>query len=83
VEIIAQWLDDLDDLISSIGLLGERFRNICIATSILGISFTLQIAAVLLALRHPPLASATATLLGVFLMYRSATAPRMPAAQSA
>jgi len=83
VEILAQWLDDLDDVVSSMGLLAERFRNFCIASSIFAISLSLQVAAVLLALRHPPLASATATMLLVFLMYRSATAQRMPAAQSA
>jgi hypothetical protein len=76
VEVIAQWFDDLDDLVSAIGLVGERLRNLLIATVFLVLSLSLQAAAVMLALRHPPLASATATMLIVFLMYRSATAPR-------
>ena len=76
MEIIAQWLDDLDDLFSAVGLITERLRNLGIASLIFGVSCTLQIAAVVLALRHPPLASAIATMLVVFLIYRSATAPQ-------
>jgi hypothetical protein len=79
MEIFAQWLDDLDDVFSAVGLLAERLRNFCIAASIFGISFVLQLAAVALALRHPPLACAVATILMVLLMYRSATAPRISA----
>ena len=35
MEIIAQWLDDLDDLAYSLRLLGERFRSLCIALAFL------------------------------------------------
>lgn len=80
MEIIAQWFDDLDDVISSMRLLSERLRSFCIALIFLASLMLVQIAGVLLALEHPPLASATATILLVTLMYRSATAPR-PAAQ--
>ena len=76
MEIIAQWLDDLDDLVYSLGLLRERLRSLCIALAFLATALSLQIAGVLLALKHPPLASACATILLVTLMYRSATAPR-------
>jgi len=76
VEIIAQWLDDLDDLLAAVGLVAERIRNIGIAALICAIAFVLQAAAVVLALRHPPLASAIATMLVVFLIYRSATGPQ-------
>ncbi len=82
MEIIAQWLDDLDDLISSLRLLSERLRNFCIALTILAVSLLVQVAGVLLALEHPPLASAIATILLVTLMYRSATAPRPVASQT-
>jgi hypothetical protein len=75
MEIIAQWLDDLDDLVYSLRLLGERFRSLCIALAFLVSSLALQIGGILLALKHPPLASACATILLVTLMYRSATAP--------
>jgi hypothetical protein len=80
MEIMAQWLDDLDDMISSLRLLSERFRGFCIALICLASSLLVLFAGVLLALEHPPLASATATILLVTLMYRSATAPR-PAVQ--
>ena len=83
MEILAQWLDDLDDLFSAVGLLAERLRNLLITASIVSISFILQLAAIVLALHQPPLACAIATMLLVFLMYRSATAPRPPAAQVA
>ena len=75
MEIIAQWLDDLDDMVSSMRLLSERLRSFCIALLCLASLLLVQIAGVLLALEHPPLASATATILLVTLMYRSATAP--------
>jgi len=80
MEIFAQWLDDLDDMISSMRLLSERLRSFCIALISLASLLLVQIAGVLLALEHPPLASATATILLVTLMYRSATAPH-PAVQ--
>ena len=76
MEIVAQWLDDLDDMISSVRLLRERFRSLCITLIILVLSVLVLFAGILLALEHPPLASATATILLVTLMYRSATAPR-------
>jgi hypothetical protein len=82
MEIIAQWLDDLDDLISSLRLLSERFRRFCIALIGLASSLLVLFAAVVLALEHPPLGSATATILLVTLMYRSATAPRQAVQQS-
>ena len=82
MEIIAQWLDDLDDMISSLRLLSERFRSFCRALIFLTASFIAQIAGILLALEHPPLASATATILLVTLMYRSATAPRQAVQQT-
>jgi hypothetical protein len=83
MEIIAQWFDDLDDVISSMRLLSERLRSFCIALIFLASLLLVQIAGVLLALKHPPLASATATILLVTLMYRSATAPRPAAQQTA
>lgn len=71
-----QYLDTLDDLISAVFLLGERLRRLFLFLLVFGLSLPLQVGAVLLALRHPPLACAAATLMAVTLMYRSATAPR-------
>ncbi len=78
-----QWLDELDDLIAAIGLVSERIRNFIRTLSFLAISLFIQCAGVLLALRHPPLALATAMLLFVTLLYRSVTVPRTVLAQSA
>lgn len=81
MEILAQWLDDLDDMVSSVRLLSERFRSFCLALTCLAASSLALLAGVLLALQHPPLGSAAATILLVTLMYRSATAPRQAAQQ--
>ena len=82
MEVIAQWLDDLDDLVMAVGLIAEKIRILLLAAAFFGASLVLQVAAVVLALRHPPLAMATATMLIVFLMYRSATAPRIALPQA-
>ena len=78
-----QWLDELDDLIAAIGLVSERIRSFFVAFTIFALSFIVQGAGILLALRHPPLALATASLLFVSLLYRSVTGPRAAFGQSA
>lgn len=86
MEIVVQWMDDLDDLFAAIGLVRERIRNLIIAASLLTMSLLAPIAGVMLALRHPPLALATAMILFVALLYRSVTGPHANAdrlAQSA
>lgn len=77
MERIAQMLDDLDDLVCMVGLVGERIRRALFSVVATGAALALQIGAVLLALRHPPLALATAILLFVTLLYRVVTAPRL------
>jgi hypothetical protein len=77
VERIAQILDDLDDLIYSIGLMRERFREIMILFLTTLAGGVLTVGGVLLALRHPPLAMATALLLFVSLLYRAVTSPTL------
>jgi hypothetical protein len=74
-----QYLDDLDDLFAAIGLLAESIRSFIIALFFLTATLTLQVAGILLALRQPTLALATALLLGVLLLYRSVTteSPRL------
>ena len=71
-----QWLDELDDLVAAVRLVGERIRNVLLALSLLAACLLGPAAGVLLALRHPPLAMATAMLLFVTLLYRSVTVPR-------
>ena len=77
MERLAQLLDDLDDLIAMVGLVGERIRGAAISLSLTCLGLALQLGGVLLALRHPPLALATALLLFVTLLYRAVTSPRL------
>ena len=58
-----QYWDDLDDLLGMIGLVSERIRNLLSVSAFLLIALAVQIGGVLLALRHPPLASAAAAML--------------------
>lgn len=78
-----QWLDDLDDLVAAIGLLRERIRNFTIFMSMLAAGIVLPSAGVILALRHPPLALASAIILFVTLLYRSVTQPHASVGQTA
>ena len=75
MERLAQYLDDLDDLVSAIGLVAERIRKLFFSISFLCISLAAQVGGIILALKHPPLALATALLLFVTLLYRSVTVP--------
>ena len=72
-----QWLDDLDDLVAMVGLLRERLRSVACSLLLTAVLLAVQIGGVLLALAHPPLALATALMLAVSLLYRSATSPRL------
>lgn len=83
MEIVIQWLDDLDDLVATIGLIRERIRNFFIKTTLLGISVSVPAAGIVLALRHPPLALASAIILFVILIYRSVTEPNALFGQTA
>ena len=78
MERLIQWLDDLDDLVYMAGLVGERFRRGLRSLLMTGFLLTIQIGGVLLALRHPPLAMATAMLLFVSLFYHSVTSSHQP-----
>ena len=77
MERLIQLFDDLDDLISMVGLLSERIRSALISMTITCAGLAIQVCVVMLALRHPPLALATAILLFVSLLYRSVTSPRL------
>jgi len=77
VERLAQVLDDLDDLISMIGLVSERIRKCCFTVIATCMTIALQVGGILLALAHPPLALATALLLFVTLLYHTVTSPRL------
>jgi Mg2+/Co2+ transporter CorB len=81
MERLIQLLDDLDDLISTIGLISERVRNAWLSLLFTCVALAAQVGAVLLALSHPPLALATAILLFVTLLYRQVTRPQPAFAQ--
>jgi hypothetical protein len=75
MERIAQLLDDLDDLVAAVGLIGERIRRFVQLLLSACVGLALQAGGVFLALTHPPLALAAALLMFVTLLYRAVTAP--------
>ncbi len=81
MEFLLQYLDDLDDLYGSFGLVWERLRRAIIKTVSLGMVLAVAAAGIGLALLHPPIAMATSTMLFVILLYRSVTVPSAKWAQ--
>ena len=77
MELIAQLLDDLDDLVYAIRLMRERSQKLAFKLLACGLAAAAVAAGVKLALLHPPIALATALLLFVTLMYRAVTSPRL------
>jgi hypothetical protein len=77
MERLLLYLDDLDDLYGTFGLVWEKLRRVLIR--LLATSLLLGVAslAVGLALMHPPIALATSTVLFVILLYRSVTSPAL------
>lgn len=75
MEQILQYFDELDDLVSTIGLLAEKIRSLALALIGLAVWLAVQVGGIVLALSHPPLALATALLMFVTLLYRSVTVP--------
>lgn len=75
MERLLQYMDDIDDLIGTIGLVYEQLRRILVTMTTL-VVFVVSIGSgVQLAAWHPPIALATCLLLFVTLLYRSVTAP--------
>jgi hypothetical protein len=74
MERLAQLLDDLDDVFSTIGLARERIRGIALLSVLVLVWLLVQASAVALALRHPRFALATAMLMFTLLLYRAVTA---------
>jgi hypothetical protein len=77
MERLIQLLDDIDDLISMLGLVSERIRNTAVSLILACTGLAIQAGGIMLALKHPPLALATAILLFVSLLYRQVTSPRL------
>lgn|GEM_PF-761897 len=78
MERVIQLLDDLDDFMSTLGLLSERIRNGLVMLLSTLFVLAIQVGGVLLALAHPPLALAAALLLFVSLLYRAVTSSHQP-----
>lgn len=82
MECVLQWLDDLDDLWSSVALLAEHLRRIAIAcVVIVGFLVFCSLGAVL-ALNSPPLAMALVCLTTVSALYRGTVISRAEVARS-
>jgi hypothetical protein len=70
MEVLVQYLDDLEDLIYAIALLAEKIRNAVQFFLFMVASFALQLFGVFIALVSPPIAVAVASLLLVGMLYR-------------
>lgn len=68
MERIAQYLDDLEDLVYAIALKWERIRSKLRFSVLVAAGVVLQALCVLIALSDPPLAMAVAALLAVYLL---------------
>ena len=75
MERVLLWLDDLDDLFGTVGLLAERMRRLFLALARLAAFLAITTCGVFAALAKPPLGLAVVILLFVFLLYRSVTQP--------
>ena len=70
MEVLVQYLDDLEDLLYAIALLAEKIRNVVQFFLFMAAALTLQLLGVLIALVSPPMAVAVASLLMVGMLYR-------------
>ena len=70
MEILVQYLDDLEDLIYAVALLAEKIRNAVQFFLFMATSIALQSLGVSIALVSPPMAVAVASLLLVGMLYR-------------
>ena len=78
MERVVQFFDDIDDLISMLGLVVERLRKALRYMLLAMVSVALPAGGVALALLHPPVALGTALLLFVSLFYHVVTSPPQP-----
>ena len=75
MERLLQYLDDLEDLIYAAPLIVEQLRRAIQRICFLLGSICLQVAGVVLALSHPPLALAVVALLLVGMLHRAVIGP--------
>ena len=72
MELIVQYLDDLEDLFYAFALKWERIRRTIRFALFIIMSVSFQLLGIFLALSIPALAVATASLLMVGMLYRNA-----------
>jgi hypothetical protein len=72
MEVLLQYLDDLDDFVGMFALAAERIRHAVKAVVLLCLTVAVQLLGVVLALTQPPLALAAVSLLAVGMLYRAA-----------
>lgn len=82
MEVLLQYLDDLDDLIGALGLVVERIRRVLVLAFATVFFFAALAGLVVVSLAKPPLALAIATLMGLSLLYHAVTRPH-PTARAA
>ncbi len=82
MERLIQYLDEIEDLFYAAPLIAEQLRRAIQRILFLLGSMSLQIAGIVLALTHPPLALAVVALLLVGLLFRAVVTP-MPQAFAA
>ena len=75
MERLIQYLDEIEDLFYAAPLIAEQVRRAIQRIFFLLGSISLQIAGIVLAVTHPPLALAVATLLLVGLLLRAVVIP--------
>ena len=71
MERLIQYLDDLEDLFYAAALKAERLREACQYFLLISAAAILQVFAISMALRHPPLALAVASLLMVGMLFHA------------
>jgi hypothetical protein len=75
MEVLLQYMDDLDDFYGAFGLVYERLRRLFLALTAVSTGLVLMAAGIWLARAHPPVALATCLLLFVTMLYRAVTLP--------
>ncbi len=73
MERIAQYFDELEDLVCAVLMARERIRRALVVMLIISMSLLLQSMGVLLALSRPPLALAAVSLLIVGMLFNAVT----------
>ena len=71
MERLIQYLDDLEDLFYAVALMAERIREAFQYFLLITASAILQVFAISIALLHPPLALAVASLLMVGMLFHA------------